>query len=83
MGAKQRNGKIVARPLGRERDDTFARFVQDTVERGETVYTDKRQSYKTLKRHYDHETAKHSQAEHVREASTSTASNRSGRCSSG
>ena len=66
MGAKQRDGKVVARPLGRELDDTFAAFVQETVAEGETVYTDEHQSYNALKRHYDHKTVKHSEEEYVR-----------------
>ena len=66
MGAKQRDGKIVAEPLGWEPDETFAAFVDRLVEHGETVYTDEHQAYKGLDRHYTHETVKHSKEEYVR-----------------
>ncbi len=66
MGAKQRGGKVVARPLGWEADETFAGFVRENVQEGETVYTDDHQGYKGLKRHYTHETVKHSEEEYVR-----------------
>jgi transposase-like protein len=42
MGAKQRDGKVYARPLGPEPGETFAGFVHETVKAGETVYTDDR-----------------------------------------
>ena len=67
IGAKQRDGKIVAEPLGWEPDETFAEFVDRAVKRGETVYTDDHQGYKGLKRHYTHETVKHSEEEYVRD----------------
>ena len=40
MGAKQRDGKVYARPLGWEPGETLAGFVLETVEAGSTVYTD-------------------------------------------
>ena len=64
MRAKQRDGKIVAEPLGWEPDETFAAFVDRLVEHGETAYTDEHQAYKGLNRHYNHET--HSKEEYVR-----------------
>ena len=67
VGAKQRDGKIVARPLGWEPEETLAGFVRETVEEGETVYTDEHQAYKGLKWHYTHETVKHSADEYVRD----------------
>ena len=49
MGAKQRGGKISARPLGWEPGETLAGFVHETVEAGETVYTDDHRAYRSLK----------------------------------
>ena len=65
--AKRRDGKIVARPLGWEPDETLAGFVRETVEEGKTVYTDEHQAYKGLKWHYPHETVKHSEEEYLRD----------------
>ena len=64
MGAKQRDGKVVARPLGQK--ETLADFVRETVEEGSTVYTNEHQAYKSLEKHYDHKTVKHSEEEYVR-----------------
>ena len=65
MGAKTRDGKVVARPLGWEPGETLAGFVLKTVEAGETVYTDDHRAYKRLKDVYEHETVKHSVSEYV------------------
>ena len=66
MGAKQRDGKVAARPLGWEPGETLAGFVHENVQPGETVYTDDHRAYKSLKDVYRHETVKHSVAEYVR-----------------
>ena len=65
MGAKQRGGKISARPLGWEPGETLAGFVHETVEAGETVYTDDHRAYRNLKEVYEHGTVKHSVSEYV------------------
>ena len=67
MGAKQRDGKVVARPLGWEPGETFAGFVLQAVKVGETVYTDEHRAYQRLERYYTHEAVKHSAGEYVRE----------------
>ena len=66
MGAKQRDGKVAARPLGWEPGETPAGFVHENVQPGETVYADDHRAYKSLKDAYRHETVKHSVAEYVR-----------------
>ena len=66
MGAKQRDGKIVARPLGWEPEETLAGFVLETVQPGETVYTDDHRAYRNLRHTFRHEAVKHSAAEYVR-----------------
>ena len=48
MGAKQRDGKIVARPLGWGPEETLASFVHENVEAGSTVYTDDHRAYRGL-----------------------------------
>ncbi len=65
MGAKQRDGKVIARPLGWEPGETYAGFVHETVEAGETVYTDGHQAYSNLKDVYEHGTVKHNVGEYV------------------
>ena len=65
MGARQRDGKVVARPLGWEPGETFAGFVHETVEPGETVYTDDHRAYKNLRHTFKHTAVKHSVAEYV------------------
>ena len=65
MGAKTRDGKVVARPLGWEPGETLAGFVYENVKEGETVYTDDHRAYKSLKEVYEHETVKHSVSEYV------------------
>ena len=65
MGAKQRDGKVFARPLGPEPEETLANFVHETVEAGETVYTDDHRAYKSLRHIYQHHTVKHSVSEYV------------------
>ena len=65
MGARTRDGKVVARPLGWGQEETLANFVLETVEAGETVYTDEHNGYKSLKKVYEHHTVKHSVGEYV------------------
>ena len=65
MGAKTRDGKVVARPLGWEPGETLAGFVLETVVEGETVYTDDHRAYKRLKDVYEHNVVKHSVGEYV------------------
>ena len=64
--SKQRDGKIVARPLGWEPEETLAGFVLETVQSGETVYTDDHRAYRNLRHTFRHEAVKHSAAEYVR-----------------
>ena len=66
MGAKEWDGKIVARPLGWGQEETLANFVLETVEAGETVYTDDHRGYRSLKEVYEHGTVKHSVGEYVK-----------------
>ena len=65
MGAKQRDGNVFARPLGPEPEETLAGFVHETVEAGETVFTDDHRAYKSLRHVYQHHTVKHSVSEYV------------------
>ena len=66
MGARDRDGKVVARPLGWEPGETLTGFVLETVQLGATVYTDNHRAYKGLDRLYDHHTVNHSTHEYVR-----------------
>ena len=53
MGARQLDGKIVARPLGWEPGETLAGFVHEHVKAGVTLYTDDHTAYKSLRGRYD------------------------------
>ena len=66
MGAKTRDGKVVARPLSGEQGETLAGFVLETVQAGETVYTDEHRAYKSLKDVYRHHAVKHGVGEYVK-----------------
>ena len=66
IGAKERGGKVVARPLGGEPGETLAGFVRETVEPGSTVYTDEHRAYARLRDAYNHRVVKHSAREYVR-----------------
>ncbi len=67
VGAKQRNGKIVAQPINKVNSKTLGEFVEKSVQEESTVYTDDHRGYRTLKKKYRHTAVKHSVSEYVRD----------------
>ena len=65
VGAKQRNGRVKAKPVNTTDKATLQGFVADTVTPGSTVYTDDAAAYKGMT-DVDHEAVKHSVGEYVK-----------------
>ena len=67
VGAKQRQGKIVARPVKNTKQKTLSEFVSINVDPDATVYTDNYSGYWPLRKKYNHQVVKHSVSEFVRD----------------
>lgn len=67
IGAKERGGRIKAKPINGTDKRTLEGFVSASVQSGSAVYTDEHQGYKDLKRAYKHEAVHHSVGEYVRD----------------
>lgn len=67
VGAKQRKGKIVAKPVKRTNSETLSKFVSDNVDPDATIYTDNYRGYWPLRKAYNHHVVKHSISEFVRD----------------
>ena len=68
-GARERGGKVTAKPVERVNAATLIPFVEDRVEQGATVYTDDASAYSalpTILNQYAHETVAHGSGEYVR-----------------
>ena len=65
VGAKQRNGRVKARPVGSTDKATLQDFVADSVAPGSTVYTDDAAAYRGMP-NMEHEAVKHSVGEYVK-----------------
>ena len=65
VGAKQRGGEIVAKPIQNTSAKTLHGFIGENVQQGTTVYTDNFRSYNGLKG-YTHESVNHSVGEYVK-----------------
>ena len=63
VGAKQRNGRVKAKPVAGTDKGTLQGFVADSVAPGTTVYTDDHAAYRGLP---NHEAVKHGVGEYVR-----------------
>ncbi len=66
IGAIQRDGKVVAKPVPNTDEATLMAFIRETVAPHSTIYTDGSASYRDAKRSYAHEVVKHSVGEYVR-----------------
>ena len=67
VGAKQRDGKIIAESIDKVNGKTLTKFVEKSVESDSTVYTDDHRGYRPLKKNYKHTTVKHSVSEYVKD----------------
>ena len=65
IGARELDGKVVAKPIQKADKITTTDFVESCTERGSTVYTDDASAYSALLNRYDHETVNHSAKELV------------------
>ena len=83
IGAIQRGGNVVAKPIPNTDEATLMAFVEETVAPTSTIYTDGSSAYRHAHEDYAHEAVRHSVGEYVRGKPTPTGSNRSGACSSG
>ena len=59
IGAKQRSGKVKAHPVQSTNAETLGGFIDGSVERGSTVYTDGSNSYGTMEK-FKHDAVNHS-----------------------
>ena len=66
MGARERGGKTVAKPISNADGRTATEFAAATVKPGTTVYTDESSIYNRLP--FDHDAVNHSAKEYVRGA---------------
>lgn len=67
MGARQRDGDVVAYPVDGTDRATMTQFVLDNVAEGATVYTDEHKGYDELYRFFAHDQVKHKAREYVRD----------------
>ena len=68
VGAKDRaTGQVQARAIQQTDGPTLQGFVHENARPGATVYTDEAPAYKGLRRHFNHESVKHSVGEYVRD----------------
>ena len=66
IGAIQRGGKVVARPIPNTDEHTLMEFVSETVSPASTIYTDGGTAYTDADGTYTHEAVRHSVGEYVR-----------------
>ena len=59
VGARSRDGVIVAQPLDRTDVKTLTQFALSHIDRSASVYTDEFASYRQLHRHYRHKSVRH------------------------
>ena len=64
MGAKQRSGAVIAKPVKNADGKTATEFAMDSVEEGSTIYTDESRIYSRLP--FEHDSVNHSHKEWVR-----------------
>ncbi len=70
IGARERGGKVAAKPIERTDVATLIGFVKSHAAPDATVYTDDASAYQELP--YDHETVNHSAKEYVRDGGVHT-----------
>ena len=66
VGAIQRGGKVVAKPIPNTDEATLMAFVEETVSPQSTIYTDGSSAYRHAYEDYAHEAVRHSVGEYVR-----------------
>ena len=66
IGAVQRGGKVVAKPIQNTDEATLMQFVEETVSPQATIYTDGSSAYRHAHEDYTHQAVRHSVGEYVR-----------------
>ena len=66
IGALQRGGKMVAKPIPNTNEATLMQFVEETVSPQSTIYTDGSSAYRHAHEDYTHAAVTHSVGEYVR-----------------
>ena len=66
IGARQRGGKVVAKPIPNTDEATLMQFVEETVSPQSTIYTDGSSAYRHAHEDYTHAAVRHSVGEYVR-----------------
>ena len=64
VGAKERNGKIIANPINKTDKETLHSFIESNIEHKSDVMTDEHKSYKGID-NYNHQFVCHSVSEYV------------------
>ena len=67
IGAIERGGRVVAKPIPNTDESTLMKFVTETVAPNATIYTDGSAAYTSADGTYTHEAVKHSVGEYVRD----------------
>jgi transposase-like protein len=65
VGARSRDGRVVAKVVEKTDKDTLHGFINSNVEKGSTVCTDEHRAYEGLSENYDHKTVNHSAKQFV------------------
>ncbi len=66
IGAKERNGRVIARPIEKTNMQTARKFVKTNVSSGAIIYTDEAGMYNDLPSNVVHDSVNHSAKEYVR-----------------
>ena len=66
VGAIQRGGNVVAKPIPNTDEATLMQFVEETVSPQSTIYTDGSSAYRHVHEDYTHAAVRHSVGEYVR-----------------
>jgi len=66
LGMRQRDGRVIAKPVSKTDKETLKKEIVENVEQGSVICTDEPRSYPGLKHlRYNHKTVKHSIGEYV------------------
>lgn len=65
VGAIERGGKVVAKPVGNVTMHSLTDFAVKNIEHGSTVYTDEHRGYGNLPLMYQHDTVNHGRGQYV------------------
>jgi len=67
LGFRERDGRIIIRPIPTGRKEVLLADILFAVEEGASIYTDEATAYYDLEKWYEHESVNHGKGEYVRE----------------